>query len=1016
MKIRKRFFSVFLSTLLFTGCAVNSAADNSNSIRAWFQALPWYGKVLSLGILYALILFLISRYIGAAITPAARKGLRHKWHLQEKLLSKDQKKSMHRKYYTKILANASLLDYKSTARDDSIRKLTYPEDREMLAFLSKEEANPLAIEKLPYPKERDVLVRTAMDIQTVIALKNLSSAGELAIIEKLPYPEEKETLEMFAKTANLKKVRIAALEKLTYEGSKDVIEHAVLEDIQQDVRIAALAKLTWPEAEELIIQAAMNSREYVAYRYGTGSTKGLESKMKEETDVCLKALDKLPYPQASAAIIRIAGEQKNLTVAEKALMKLCYPADRDVIINYLLEKGIHPDGLHAIFNQMPYPEAREDLIKLAVEASDHDVRREAIRKLPYPAEKQTLSYMLEHDTVGNFQEDILKQMGNSENSVKILSVTALNAKDADTRLQALKKIPHFGGHKVFLEAAQKDPISQNRRYAIEQLEYPADTKVLERIAVNDDTRENRMLARRKLPNFLEFPEAYAHVDLLEDTIYLDKSKNITHAEHMKGSIAFVIAPHNSEEIMRHLCNRIQDGIKPDAGKEKLTLAGWSAAALAKVLTAEMTPDDIALNRERFEAAVDQYNEVVQKIQPLQLGLVGKNLRYLTKSQEEDYKKVRELQKELDRGLGNFMLDNGDKPFTYLVYMLGDNQSRIPRFIKQGIIMGLLDWLMSNAEHPDVKEILESVISVRAQLIRSDDNLSFFEVRVPDDCTQEEYAELLKLVLHSANPSIRFCNTKKLLDLAVSEVPGCMKLLQQYPLRLIDTANRGTLGFYKFAPYIHEMWVQYQPPEDTGNVISRYHEVDDRTKPLSSGLNLQLFRDIYSVIPTIFHEYQHFKGDPNEASVFLKTQVFSIDFYQRYPSAKAAQDAVFARLSELLGQPPSVDKYSALNELIKQYYGEEVDTSEAMQHANDRINQLNARIYMTNLHETWDPSVKFPLLTDQEDIKNRDLIRDIIIRWERTPKSISKDTFRSIISSAKVIEDSFNEDNDHRLSN
>ena len=84
MKIRKRFFSVFLSTLLFTGCAVNSAADNSNSMRAWFQALPWYGKVLSLGILYALILFLISRYIGAAITPAARNGLRHKRHLQEK--------------------------------------------------------------------------------------------------------------------------------------------------------------------------------------------------------------------------------------------------------------------------------------------------------------------------------------------------------------------------------------------------------------------------------------------------------------------------------------------------------------------------------------------------------------------------------------------------------------------------------------------------------------------------------------------------------------------------------------------------------------------------------------------------------------------------------------------------------------------------------------------------------------------------------------------------------------------
>ena len=192
-----------------------------------------------------------------------------------------------------------------------------------------------------------------------------------------------------------------------------------------------------------------------------------------------------------------------------------------------------------------------------------------------------------------------------------------------------------------------------------------------------------------------------------------------------------------------------------------------------------------------------------------------------------------------------------------------------------------------------------------------------------------------------------------------------------------------------------MWIQYQPPKDTGKVISRYHEVDDRTLPLSSGLNLQLFRDVYSVIPTLFHEYQHFNGDPNEASVFLKTQVFSISFYQRHKTAKASRDVVFARLSDLLGQPPAADKCSELNSLIEQYYGKETTPAEATAHADQELTRLNNLIYTINQSEKWDPSVKFPLLIENEDKENRDLIRNIIIRWDKTPRSITEKEFREI---------------------
>jgi len=235
-----------------------------------------------------------------------------------------------------------------------------------------------------------------------------------------------------------------------------------------------------------------------------------------------------------------------------------------------------------------------------------------------------------------------------------------------------------------------------------------------------------------------------------------------------------------------------------------------------------------------------------------------------------------------------------------------------------------------------------------------------------------------------------------LSIAEEEVPGCMDMLRVCPLRLIDPVNRQTLGFYKFNPYVHAMWTQYQPPLNTGKVIARYHEVDDRTKPLSSGLNLQLFRDPYGVIPTIFHEHQHFMGDPNEASVFLKTQMFSIRFYKKYRSANAKADGVFAQMTSMLGLPPAVEKIGALNNIIRQCYGEQRPQNEAEAHADAQLADLNKGIEDVNRKQTWDKDIRFPLFADKEDEKNRDLIREIIIRFDTVPKSITDREFTEIL--------------------
>ncbi len=225
----------------------------------------------------------------------------------------------------------------------------------------------------------------------------------------------------------------------------------------------------------------------------------------------------------------------------------------------------------------------------------------------------------------------------------------------------------------------------------------------------------------------------------------------------------------------------------------------------------------------------------------------------------------------------------------------------------------------------------------------------------------------------------------------------MKMLHACLLRIIDPANRTTLGFYHFNPYVHAMWTRYQPPLHTGTVIKRYHEVDDRTKPLSSGLHLSLFRDPYAVIPTLFHEFQHFNGDPNEASVFLKTQMFSIKFYKKYRDADARNDGVFAQLTALLGMPPGADKTDKLNDIIERYYGKCISEEEAESHADQEIARLNNIVDMANDQETWDRDIKYPYLDDENDSYNRDLIRRIIIRYDTVPKSITKREFEAIIS-------------------
>ena len=839
----------------------------------------------------------------------------------------------------------------------------YPKDKELLREVAFTNPYPAirakAITILPYPQERDTLVKIARKDQNsdVVeeaigkllypqereVLVDAAMRGYTDAVKKLPYSQERKQLTDIALNAGTIEARSKAVEMLPYPEERDVLRKIAENDTSQVVRQNAQNKLTGQEDRDIIRKMAISDPD---------------EKNREDL------LKKLPYPEEKDVFIKAAKSDKNRNNRGFALEKLSYPQERESLIRAAGGDEWNKNREMAL-NKLPYPGEKKTWAKAALEYPDKDIRRMALEKLSYRQDGKTLLQIVQK------QNDL-----------------------EELRRTALSRIPYAKERELYLQIAAKDIDQELRHIAIQSLTYPEDRDVLVKVAKEDSSEENRDLAIQTIP-YLKEPEFFVQM-----VVYgMANSED----DQIKCAIALARNPQNADKILRFLCDRIQRGMRAESGAAALTLAGWSAAALGRILAMEMKPQDIELNQSRLEPALDRHNELVEKILDLQKKLKpyeGKRTENLStgeRSQVENWIfEINNLHYKLERGIGNFMMDNGDMPFAYLTHILRDSQAKIPRFIKQGIIMGLVDWLSANASHPKAKELLDIVIAIRADIIRSDNDLSFFEVRGPSDSTREEYAVLLADVLHCANPSVSFADPAEMLAIAEEEVPGCMEMLRVCPLRLIDPVNRQTLGFYKFKPYIHAMWVQFQPPEGIGKVISRYHEVDDRTKPLSSGLNLQLFRDPYAVIPTIFHEFQHFKGDPNEASVFLKTQMFSISFYKKYRKANARADGVFAQMTNMLGLPPEVEKVSVLNKAIRDCYGVQTTREEADKHADSEIQRLNLSMLKTNQMESVDKQETFPQFAEGQDEKNRDLIRDILIRHDTVPKSITEQEFRGIV--------------------
>ena len=484
---------------------------------------------------------------------------------------------------------------------------------------------------------------------------------------------------------------------------------------------------------------------------------------------------------------------------------------------------------------------------------------------------------------------------------------------------------------------------------------------------------------------------------------IKREKQAEEGRELRLRISTAHRPDAEKQFLYDLNNDF-DQAQHASGESVITRGGWSLMALIRSMMSGFTLETREKTAAQFQAVLDEYNKMateynacIKEIRPLQ----SKQSYYLTDEErarlEELNLSIKRLSERLEGGIIKKCLDADCVPLDYFIRLACDRHGT-DRFLRQCALIGILPWMEENRSDEQTAQKLALLYSARSEMISGASQMAFFEVRVPPDCGVAEYADLLGETLRYANPDFPYCDLKSLMDRAAQEIPGVMELLRLYPLRLIDQKNTLTEGFFEFRPYIHTMWVQYQPPLNEGPVQRRYHEALDMTKPNASGINIRLFENEYGVVPVFFHEYCHYCGDHNEASVWLRTQLFSQQFYKKYEDADPAADYTFVHMQNLLGSKPNPDKTEELGLFIEKYYGKQVSQAEGNQIALANIAQINLQVMSSNTTTTWCPEVKFPKLGDQapDDTATYSVVTRAVTRYATMPRKISKEHFIAVV--------------------
>jgi hypothetical protein len=101
------------------------------------------------------------------------------------------------------------------------------------------------------------------------------------------------------------------------------------------------------------------------------------------------------------------------------------------------------------------------------------------------------------------------------------------------------------------------------------------------------------------------------------------------------------------------------------------------------------------------------------------------------------------------------------------------------------------------------------------------------------------------------------------------------------------------------------------------------------------------------------------------------------------------------LNLLLGKALHSNRLNDLNSLILEHYGEPKSETEATKAAEAELQQKNLFIKYNNAQQTWCPEIRMPLLNEDGDKANADLITEIIVRYAQMPRTITRSDFEKI---------------------
>jgi hypothetical protein len=114
-----------------------------------------------------------------------------------------------------------------------------------------------------------------------------------------------------------------------------------------------------------------------------------------------------------------------------------------------------------------------------------------------------------------------------------------------------------------------------------------------------------------------------------------------------------------------------------------------------------------------------------------------------------------------------------------------------------------------------------------------------------------------------------------------------------------------------------------------------------------------------------------------------------------------KDTIFHRLNQMLGNDIDPENFDNLNYYIIYYYGKNLIENDAILKAEDTIKSINLYIEKVNSEQTWYPIIKYPLLNTQSDNRNYIKLKNILVKYNMTPRTISKDEFIKIKETFKT---------------